>query len=120
MNNGELREKLVTHNDAEILCLIETHLQGTDKIDIPNYVSFCLNRNKVKQIGRKGSGGVAILVQHSILKHTMVRYVASWTTQYWGLSCVARKLDPSLSFSVFTFPQIRHAMGKQMSYYWIN
>ena len=58
-----MREQLVLFNQPDIT---ETHLKGTDKINIIGYKFFGLNR--VTDSQRKGSGGVGILVKGNIME----------------------------------------------------
>ena len=53
----------------DILCVVETHLDSTDCVDIPGYVFFSLPRSKAY---RRKSGGIGLYVKDSISHYVKV------------------------------------------------
>ena len=64
-NNEELRAKLVTHNNPDIVCITETHLKDDQVLEVNGYDYYGLNR-KLQVKNSRGSGGVRILVKTSL------------------------------------------------------
>ena len=65
-NNCELREKILTCNNPDIICVVETHLKGDVTINIPNYTFFGLNRKLNIDKNYRGSGGIGIFLRNSL------------------------------------------------------
>ena len=42
-NNSNLREKIVTHGNPDIICLTETHLKKEGEIKVEGYQFYGLN-----------------------------------------------------------------------------
>ena len=66
-NNGELRESLLSYLNPDFILLTETKLMGENKINFENYECFCNNRKDMSRTAIYGSGGVSILVKHTVL-----------------------------------------------------
>ena len=69
-NNSQLREKLVTYNKPDIICVTETHLKGGNKIHVPEFTFIGMNR---KTTGNKGSGGIGILIRNTMYNDYLIK-----------------------------------------------
>ena len=66
--NGDIRTELIKHVNPDVCCLVETHLDCDDKcIDVPDYTTFYHNRSYKSANAKITHGGVAVLVNKSIL-----------------------------------------------------
>ena len=65
--NGEIRSKIVQYNKPDIICVMETHLQYEDVIDLPGYVFYGANRHNMLVKSNRGSGGIGILIKAELL-----------------------------------------------------
>lgn len=64
--NSVLRESVIRHINADIVCLSETHFMNNAGITMADYHWFSNNRNNIHRRARTGSGGCGILVKHSV------------------------------------------------------
>lgn len=62
-----MRSKIIRHLNSDIICICETHLQGSNQINIDCYTTFSHNRTLLHKKAPKGSGGVAICVKDYLL-----------------------------------------------------
>lgn len=60
---------------CDIIVIAETHLKGTNELELPGYQWFGLNRTNINPRATSGSGGVGILVSHSLLREFNVQIV---------------------------------------------
>ena len=74
--HNKLDDTLFIHeiNQHQIIGLVETHSTDTNDIQCENYYTLQINRPRS---GKKGHGGIAILVHNSIKKGTKFRYSES-------------------------------------------
>lgn len=70
----EIKMRLITHNNPDIICLCETHLTHFEYINIPQYKYY----GKARQ-GLKKSGGVAILIKDDTFQEYSIELVCADT-----------------------------------------
>lgn len=70
---AELKAKICTVGDPDVICICETHLSGNELIDIPGYRCYSFPRQA--PTGKK-SGGVAMLIRSSLFAEYSVREVS--------------------------------------------
>jgi hypothetical protein len=102
--NELLRMGIIDHLDSDIVCLTETHLaipgcyESTnylDHIQVDNYAWFGNNRKHINARAPKPSGGVGVLIKHTLL-------------ETYDIKVVDREKDGILAL-VFTDKQTLHS-----------
>ena len=84
-NNSELRSKIVTHGDPDIICLTETHLKEQEHLSIPGYQFIGCNRC-CQDLGRRSSGGIGILFKDMLRYEYVFRESYRWMDNVLGVS----------------------------------
>ena len=56
--------EIISKLDVDIICVVETHLRGTEVIELPNFTWYGNNRMSVHRKSNKGSAGVGILCRN--------------------------------------------------------
>lgn len=93
VSNAELKKKLFLYGNPDFVCISETHLKNRQEIVIPGYKWFGKNRSEC--IGKKGSGGVGILVSDSVYQNYSVTVTANDTDGILGIRVTNRYTDYS-------------------------
>jgi exonuclease III len=65
--NSELRQKMLSASDADIICVSETHLSGDSQINIPGYLWCGFNRPLKHARAAITHGGVGMFMKNSFL-----------------------------------------------------
>ena len=76
-DSHKIRSNIINYYDLDIIGLAETHLTGTNTIEVPGYKWIGQNRTKIHPRAKKGSGGVGILVRESLLKAYEISVLSS-------------------------------------------
>ena len=79
---------MILQNNPDVICLIETHLHDDNKIDIPGYKYFGINRKLLNKNANRGSGGVGLLVKLELFSENFVTICAEIQETVIGLELV--------------------------------
>ncbi len=64
--NAHIRLTALSHLNADIICLGETHLKNENTVNIDNYVPYNHKRQSIHINAHKGSGGVYFSVKNCV------------------------------------------------------
>ena len=88
LENGSLRESIITNLDLDVVCLAETHLKEEKTVDCAGFKAFTNNRELTHKRAPKGSGGVAILVKENVLQQYHCNVIDNTIDGILGLEMV--------------------------------
>ncbi len=63
VNNSELRKRIVEFRHADIICINETHLHGTEQLKLDGFIWLGHNRKSLHVRARRAYGGVGLFVK---------------------------------------------------------
>ncbi|CAG2201499.1 unnamed protein product [Mytilus edulis] len=99
---------LICNINADIVSVCETHLSGTNELDLAEdgYKWYGSNRTFIHRNAPKASGGVGFLVKHSILKSFDVRIIDKSVDGILGLLFRNKETDfTCVAFSCYLPPE---------------
>lgn len=79
-----LRLSCLEYLEVDILGLAETHLSGSNVLDIDGYSWFGNNRKRMHVNARRGSGGVGFLLRNDFKSNFDITFLITQTRAYFG------------------------------------
>ena len=112
--NSELRKTIICSLNYDIYGICETHLKGTDRIDITNYNFFGFNRTLQHRRAPHAFGGVGFLIKNSVPRDYNLGIFDKIFGGIFGIKLTNKCTDMSIIIFVCYLPPDNSPYGKDV------
>ena len=118
--NSELRKTIICSLNYDIYGICETHLKGTDRIDIPNYNFFGFNRTLLHRRAPHAFGGVGFLIKNSVTRDYNLEIFDKIYDGIFGIRLTNKCTDMSIIIFVSYLPPDNSPYGKDVDGFFLH
>ena len=94
-NNHALREAIICKSSSSIFCVNETHLSGTNTLEIEGYTYYAHNRKRTHIRAPKTFGGVGVFVKNCLFSNYDIKIYDKGQEDIMGIMFTDKHTDYS-------------------------